>query len=56
MVLRTVTNMLQDDDEHFGPKAYFAGKLRKLSHEAPALTRAFGPRGYTTSLHPGTRS
>lgn len=28
-------------DEHFGPKAYFDGKLRKLSHEAPQLTRAF---------------
>lgn len=28
-------------DEHFGPKAFFDGKLRKLSHEAPRLTRDF---------------
>ena len=28
-------------DVHFGPPAYFAGKLRKLSHQAGALTRAF---------------
>ncbi len=27
-------------DLHFGPKALFAGKLRKLSHLAPALTEA----------------
>lgn len=31
-------------DEHFGPKAFFDGKLRKLSHEAPRLTRAFVER------------
>lgn len=31
-------------DQHFGPKAFFAGKLRKLSHEAGALTRAFVER------------
>lgn len=31
-------------DQHFGPKAYFAGKLRKLSHEAGNLTRAFVER------------
>jgi 3',5'-cyclic-AMP phosphodiesterase len=31
-------------DQHFGPKAYFAGKLRKLSHEAGTLTRAFVER------------
>jgi 3',5'-cyclic AMP phosphodiesterase CpdA len=31
-------------DEHFGPKAWFEGKLRKLSHEAPRLTRAFVER------------
>lgn len=26
-------------DQHFGPPAYFGGKLRKLSHEAARLTR-----------------
>src|SRR5262245_39797915 len=31
-------------DEHFGPRAYFGGKLRKLSHEAPELTRRFVER------------
>jgi 3',5'-cyclic AMP phosphodiesterase CpdA len=31
-------------DEHFGPKAFFDGKLRKLSHEAPRLTLAFVER------------
>ncbi|MCC6904057.1 MAG: metallophosphoesterase [Polyangiaceae bacterium] len=31
-------------DQHFGPKAFFAGKLRKLSHEAGTLTRAFVER------------
>lgn len=31
-------------DVHFGPLAYFEGKLRKLSHEAGALTRAFVER------------
>jgi Icc protein len=31
-------------DEHFGPKAFFDGKLRKLSHEAPRLTREFVER------------
>lgn len=31
-------------DVHFGPPAYFAGKLRKLSHEAGRLTRAFVER------------
>ncbi|MBK7581189.1 MAG: metallophosphoesterase [Myxococcales bacterium] len=31
-------------DQHFGPRAHFAGKLRKLSHEAGALTRAFVER------------
>lgn len=28
-------------DEHFGPQAFFGGKLRKLSAEAEPLTRAF---------------
>ncbi len=28
-------------DVHFGPPAYFDGKLRKLSHRAPELTRQF---------------
>jgi 3',5'-cyclic AMP phosphodiesterase CpdA len=28
-------------DVHFGPPAYFGGKLRKLSHRAGTLTRAF---------------
>lgn len=28
-------------DLHFGPRASFQGKLRKLSDQAPALTRAF---------------
>lgn len=28
-------------DVHFGPPAYFAGKLRKLSHQSGALCRAF---------------
>jgi 3',5'-cyclic AMP phosphodiesterase CpdA len=28
-------------DIHFGPKAYFRGKLRKLSHQAPALLDCF---------------
>jgi 3',5'-cyclic AMP phosphodiesterase CpdA len=28
-------------DVHFGPKAWFGGKLRKLSHLAPELTREF---------------
>jgi 3',5'-cyclic AMP phosphodiesterase CpdA len=28
-------------DLHFGPEARFAGKLRKMSHLAPDLTRAF---------------
>lgn len=31
-------------DIHFGPAAYFAGKLRKLTHEAERLTRAFVAR------------
>lgn len=31
-------------DQHFGPKAWFGGKLRKLSHEAGALSRAFVER------------
>jgi 3',5'-cyclic-AMP phosphodiesterase len=31
-------------DVHFGPAAYFGGKLRKLSHEAGRLTRAFVER------------
>jgi len=31
-------------DQHFGPKAFFEGKLRKLSHEAASLTRAFVER------------
>lgn len=31
-------------DQHFGPKAWFGGKLRKLSHEAGQLTRAFVER------------
>lgn len=31
-------------DLHFGPEARFAGKLRKLTAEAPALTRAFAAR------------
>jgi Icc protein len=28
-------------DVHFGPPAYFEGKLRKLTHEAASLTRRF---------------
>jgi 3',5'-cyclic-AMP phosphodiesterase len=28
-------------DLHFGPEARYGGKLRKLSHQAPDLTRAF---------------
>ncbi len=28
-------------DVHFGPRAHFQGKLRKLSHEAGRLTRSF---------------
>jgi 3',5'-cyclic-AMP phosphodiesterase len=28
-------------DQHFGPKAFFEGKLRKLSHEAERLCREF---------------
>lgn len=31
-------------DLHFGPQASFGGKLRKLTGEAPALTRAFVDR------------
>ncbi|WP_437931733.1 metallophosphoesterase [Sorangium sp. So ce291] len=31
-------------DLHFGPQASFGGKLRKLTGEAPALTRAFVER------------
>ncbi len=31
-------------DQHFGPKAFFGGKLRKLSHEAADLTRSFVER------------
>ena len=31
-------------DQHFGPKANFADKLRKMSHLAPQLTRAFAER------------
>jgi len=31
-------------DEHFGPQAYFDGKLRKLTTEAERLTRAFVER------------
>lgn len=31
-------------DVHFGPRAYFAGKLRKLSHAAAALSEAFVER------------
>jgi Icc protein len=31
-------------DQHFGPKATFDGKLRKMSHLAPQLTRAFAER------------
>src|SRR5580704_17277208 len=28
-------------DLHFGPQAHFGGKLRKMTHLAPELTRAF---------------
>ncbi len=31
-------------DEHFGPNAYFEGKLRKLTAQAPELCRAFVQR------------
>jgi 3',5'-cyclic AMP phosphodiesterase CpdA len=31
-------------DVHFGPKASFGGKLRKLSHLGPPLTRAFAAK------------
>src|SRR5690606_32240602 len=31
-------------DAHFGPPAYHAGKLRKLTHRAEELTRCFGRR------------
>lgn len=31
-------------DQHFGPLAYFEGKLRKLSHQAGGLSRAFVER------------
>jgi predicted phosphodiesterase len=31
-------------DQHFGPRATFGGKLRKLSHLAPPLTKAFAAR------------
>jgi 3',5'-cyclic AMP phosphodiesterase CpdA len=35
-------------DVHFGPEARFAGKLRKLSLEAPRLCEAFGDQMRTT--------
>lgn len=38
LVLALVTDL------HFGPQASFGGKLRKLTGEAPALTRAFVAR------------
>jgi 3',5'-cyclic-AMP phosphodiesterase len=31
-------------DVHFGPEARFEGKLRKLSHQAPVLAKAFAER------------
>lgn len=31
-------------DLHFGPEAHFGGKLRKLTAQAPALTRAFAAK------------
>ncbi len=31
-------------DQHFGPEARFAGKLRKLTRQAPALVKAFVAR------------
>ena len=31
-------------DVHFGPLAYFQGKLRKLTHQAEALSAAFVDR------------
>jgi calcineurin-like phosphoesterase family protein len=38
-------------DLHFGPNASYEGKLRKLSHRAPELTRAFAERMRDT-VHP----
>ena len=38
-------------DLHFGPNASYEGKLRKLSHRAPELTRAFAER-MRESVHP----
>lgn len=38
-------------DVHFGPPAAYGGKLRKLTHEAPALARAF-VRRMNDEVHP----
>src|ERR1700722_18988467 len=38
-------------DLHFGPEARWAGKLRKLTHQAPDLTRDF-VRAMNDDVHP----
>ena len=38
-------------DLHFGPEARWQGKLRKLTHQAPELTREF-VRAMNDDVHP----